>query len=143
MKKNIVLLVLVISTQFISAQSSTDVNPLVTEFIQSNGVSERMKRSKESFVEYVLEENRIDFAKQYDNVIDEFIQKYINIISSNLTDSEIKVFNEAMIEEKEFTSLSKKKQQKFDREMRDLEVIVTKELNELIVKYRNPEFSLE
>ena len=143
MKKNIVLLVLVISTQFISAQSSTDVNPLVTEFIQSNGVSERMKRSKESFVEYVLEENRIDFAKQYDNVIDEFIQKYINIISSNLTDSEIKVFNEAMIEEKEFTSLSKKKQQKFDREMRDLEVIVTMELNELIVKYRNPEFSLE
>lgn len=143
MKKNIVLLVLVISTQFISAQSFTDVNPLVTEFIQSNGVSERMKRSKESFVEYVLEENRIDFAKQYDNVIDEFIQKYINIISSNLTDSEIKVFNEAMIEEKEFTSLSKKKQQKFDREMRDLEVIVTKELNELIVKYRNPEFSLE
>ena len=143
MKKIIVMLALVMSTQFITAQSSADVNPFVTEFIEAQGMRKQMLESKESLTSYILEDKKVEFSNNFDKMIDKFISKFSKVVSSNLSDSEIKGFIEALKEEKEFTGLSKEKQQKFDEQLQALQVEVTMELNELIMEYGNPELFQE
>ena len=143
MKKIIVMLALVMSTQFITAQSSADVNPFVKEFIEAQGMRKQMLESKESLTSYILEDKKVEFSNNFDKMIDKFISKFSKVVSSNLSDSEIKGFIEALKEEKEFTGLSKEKQQKFDEQLQALQVEVTMELNELIMEYGNPELFQE
>lgn len=139
MKKIIVMLALALSSQFVSAQNTTVVNPLVTEFIEAQGMKGQMLEAKESLISYILEDKKDAFSTEFDKMIDKYILKFSKVVSTHLSDSEIKGLIDSIKQEKEFAGLSPEKQEKFDEQLQGLQIEVSMELNDLILEYGDPE----
>lgn len=139
MKKIIVMLALALSSQFVSAQNTTVVNPLVTEFIEAQGMKGQMLEAKESLISYILEDKKDAFSTEFDKMIDKYISKFSKVVSTHLSDSEIKGLIDSIKQEKEFAGLSPEKQEKFDEQLQGLQIEVSMELNDLILEYGDPE----
>ena len=143
MKKIIVMLALAMSTHMVSAQTNTSVNPLVTEFIETQGVKKQMLSAKESLDEYILAENKDTFSKEFDKLVDKFIGKFGKVVSKNLSDDDVKGLTKALKDQVPYEGLSEDKKTKFEEELMVLQTEIGMELNELIMEYGNPELFQE
>jgi len=143
MKKIIVMLALAMSTHMVSAQTNTSVSPLVTEFIETQGVKKQMLSAKESLDEYILAENKDTFSKEFDKLVDKFIGKFGKVVSKNLSDDDVKGLTKALKDQVPYEGLSEDKKTKFEEELMVLQTEIGMELNELIMEYGNPELFQE
>lgn len=143
MKKIIVILALAMSTHMVSAQTNTSVSPLVTEFIETQGVKKQMLSAKESLDEYILAENKDTFSKEFDKLVDKFIGKFGKVVSKNLSDDDVKGLTKALKDQVPYEGLSEDKKTKFEEELMVLQTEIGMELNELIMEYGNPELFQE
>lgn len=138
MKKLVVMLALALSTQLSFAQTA-QVNPIITEFIEAQGLKQQLLSAKESLNEYILESNKDAFTKDYDTTVDKFIVKFGNVVSKNFSNDEISNLVKSIKEQKEFEGLSEEKQKMFESDVQVLQTEFGMEINELIMQYGNPE----
>lgn len=138
MKKLVVMLALALSTQLSFAQTA-QVNPIITEFIEAQGLKQQLLSAKESLNEYILESNKDAFTKDYDTTVDKFIVKFGNVVSKNFSNDEISNLVKSIKEQKEFEGFSEEKQKMFESDVQVLQTEFGMEINELIMQYGNPE----
>lgn len=138
MKKLVVMLALALSTQLSFAQTA-QVNPIITEFIETQGVKQQMLTAKESLNEYILEANKDEFSKEFDKLVDKFIGKLAKVVTSNLKEEEVIGLTKALKDQIPYEGLSDDKKTKLEESMQILQTEIGMEMNELIMQYGNPE----
>lgn len=130
---------IVFSTQFVSAQSEQFTKDAIA-YVETTGIKNQMNPIKEQFLSAIIPNNVESYNKDFDGVVDTFVNNFSKLITQNFKESDVthalKLYNET----KEFVGLpTLENETEFNTKLQELQTQMMTELQAVIIKYADPE----